>query len=217
MPVLTTFNNPLPMIRSFGIILGLSLPSTSFASRRSDMFSIRGTEKPQISASSTPTVRPWLARAAARFTVTELLPTPPLPLAIAKMRVFIGTWVAVAFSLAFHRARVITADRSSASISPHSIFTFVTPGCVVTRDSTSFLICTRNGQPLIVSLTPIVTRPSSVTVTPVAMPRSTMLSPSSGSITARSKLVTSAGVGGCTRRPVIHIKLPDTIEYWDRR
>ena len=43
-----------------------------------------------MSASKTPTVKPWFASAAARFTVTELLPTPPLPLAIAKMRVFNG-------------------------------------------------------------------------------------------------------------------------------
>ena len=50
------------------------------------MPSRRGTEKPQMSASSTPTVNPSAAIAAARLTVTELLPTPPLPLAMARIR-----------------------------------------------------------------------------------------------------------------------------------
>ncbi len=65
------------------MILGLSEPGTTWASMRSLMPSRRGTEKPQMSASSTPTVWPCAANAAARLTVTELLPTPPLPLAIA--------------------------------------------------------------------------------------------------------------------------------------
>ena len=37
-----------------------------------------------MSASTTPTFRPCLAIAMARLTVTDDLPTPPLPLAIAK-------------------------------------------------------------------------------------------------------------------------------------
>jgi hypothetical protein len=45
--------------------------------------SIRGTEKPYTSASSTPTDRPSAAIAAARLTVTLDLPTPPLPEATA--------------------------------------------------------------------------------------------------------------------------------------
>ena len=40
-----------------------------------------------MSASTTPTRRPWAAIAAARFTVTDDLPTPPLPEATAY------TWV----------------------------------------------------------------------------------------------------------------------------
>ena len=78
---------------SLGMISGRSLPSTRCASMRSLMPSRRGTENPQMSASSTPTVRPWRARATARFTVTELLPTPPLPLATAMIRVPAGTCV----------------------------------------------------------------------------------------------------------------------------
>ena len=46
-----------------------------------------GTEKPCTSASTMPTVRPMAASAAARFTVTLDLPTPPLPLVIACTRV----------------------------------------------------------------------------------------------------------------------------------
>ena len=42
-----------------------------------------GTEKPYTSASTIPTRSPWAARAQARLTVTEDLPTPPLPLATA--------------------------------------------------------------------------------------------------------------------------------------
>ena len=48
---------------------------------------MRGTEKPQTSASSTPTVRPLAARAAARLAVTDDLPTPPLPEATSTTRV----------------------------------------------------------------------------------------------------------------------------------
>ena len=40
-----------------------------------------------MSASTTPTLRPCAASAAARLTVTEDLPTPPLPLATAYTRV----------------------------------------------------------------------------------------------------------------------------------
>ena len=49
--------------------------------------SIRGTLNPQTSASRTPTERPAFASAAARFTVTLDLPTPPLPDAIATIEV----------------------------------------------------------------------------------------------------------------------------------
>ena len=49
--------------------------------------------KPQMSASSTPTVSPRAASAAARLAVTDDLPTPPLPLATASTRVVDGTSV----------------------------------------------------------------------------------------------------------------------------
>ena len=76
-----------------------------------------------MSASSTPTVRPWRASATARLTVTELLPTPPLPLAMASTRVDAGTWVSPACWRAFQRALSITSLRSSAVISPQEMCT----------------------------------------------------------------------------------------------
>ena len=67
--------------------------------RRADLRrpSMRGTEKPQMSASSTPTVKPVAASAAARLTVTDDLPTPPLPEAIMRTRVVAGPSVSGAF------------------------------------------------------------------------------------------------------------------------
>ena len=174
------------------MILGLSEPGTRLASMRSLMPSRRGTEKPQMSASSTPTVNPRAASAVARLTVHELLPTPPLPLPIASTWQFVGTALAGAFSRAFHRALLITSARSSAFISPQSMRTSVTPGWRPTRCSTSFLMSARSGQPPIVSLMPIVTTPSSATVTAGTMPSDMMSAPSSGSITVRSTSSTSA-------------------------
>ena len=198
-PVDTTLSNPLPTTRSFGMIFGLSEPSTFSASSRSGIPSMRGIEKPQMSASRTPTVLPDAASAAARFTVTDDLPTPPLPLAMARIRVLLGIAVGAAFSRAFHRARVMTAERSSAVISPQSILTLVTHGCTSRRDRMSFWIWARRGQPRMVSLTPMVTIPSDMVMSP-AIPRSTMLSPNSGSITARRRLRTSSTVGAGTAR-----------------
>ena len=103
------------------MILGLSEPSTRSASIRSEMPSSRGTENPQMSASSTPTTLPVAANAAARLTVTELLPTPPLPLAMASTRHDSGTSVSGASSRACQRALSITSVRSSEFISPHTM------------------------------------------------------------------------------------------------
>ena len=81
-----------------------------------------------MSASSTPTVKPRCASAAARFTVTELLPTPPLPDAMASTRAVLGMAVSGAFSRACQRAFIMTSVRSSGVISPQSILTLRTPG-----------------------------------------------------------------------------------------
>ncbi len=111
-PIDRTRRTPSPTARSSGTIF-LSRASTSPC-----MPSRRGTENPQMSASSTPTVRPRRARATARLTVTELLPTPPLPEATAMTRVVSGTAVAGASSRARSRARAMTARFWSASMTP---------------------------------------------------------------------------------------------------
>ena len=79
----TTLSSPLPIGLRLGTIF-FSPPAAPC--RRPSMPSMRGTEKPQMSASSTPTVKPLAARAAARLTVTEDLPTPPLPEATVMTR-----------------------------------------------------------------------------------------------------------------------------------
>ena len=91
-----------------------------------------GTEWPQTSASSRPTTRPRRARATARFTLIDDLPTPPLPEAIASTLVVAGMSVETARSWAFSRARDMRADRSSASITPVLTETFSTPGSELT-------------------------------------------------------------------------------------
>ncbi len=93
--MLTTLIRPSPTGTSRGLIRPWSLPSS-----RPLRPSMRGTEKPQMSASRTPTVKPRAARAEARLTVTLLLPTPPLPLAIAMIRVVNGISVSGAWSAA---------------------------------------------------------------------------------------------------------------------
>ncbi len=126
--------------------------------------------------------------------MTELLPTPPLPLAMASTLHDSGTSVSGAFSRAFQRALVITALRSSAFISPQEIFTSETPGWTDTRVSTSFLISARSGHPPMVSLMPTVTRPSGCTSTDGTMPSDTMSAPSSGSMTVPRTAMTSSTV-----------------------
>ena len=101
------------------------------------MPSMRGTLKPQMSASSTPTRRPRAASAAARLTVTEDFPTPPLPLATARTRVVAETSVGAASSRAWKRARDIAAAFCSWFISAYSTDTSDTPRSPRTFDSTS--------------------------------------------------------------------------------
>ena len=59
----------------------------SSASIRVLMPNRRGTEKPQMSASISPTRNPRFLMATARFTLTEDLPTPPFPELTAITRV----------------------------------------------------------------------------------------------------------------------------------
>ena len=73
-----------------------------------------------MSASSTPTVRPRAARAAARLTVTDDLPTPPLPDATADDPVVAGSGVGRRLLRTFQRALAMAAARCSAVISVQS-------------------------------------------------------------------------------------------------
>ena len=161
------------------------------------MPSMRGIEKPQMSASSTPTVNPWAAIAAARLTVTDDLPTPPLPDATASTRVVAGIWVSGACSRAFHRAWVITSRRSSASISPHSMRHLGDPR--VGADAGLDVLLDLGAQRAAADrqLDPDRARARlGDTVTPLTMPKVTMSAPSSGSMTPRSSPVTASAVGG---------------------
>ena len=151
-----------------------------------------------MSASSRPTRWPRAARATARLTVTELLPTPPLPDATQITRVVAGTAVAGASSRTFQRALAIAAERCSASISVQVMRTSVTPGRAPARVRTSRCSWARSGQPAVVRATVTVTTPSSSTSAERAMPRSTMSLPSSGSMTPRRARSTSSAVGGRT-------------------
>ncbi len=152
---------------------------------------MRGIEKPQMSASSTPTVKPVAASAAARLTVTDDLPTPPLPEAMVMTRVVAGIMVSGAFSLTFQRALAMAAAFSSGVSSVQSRVTLVTPGSDSTRARMSRWIWARSGQPAVVRAMVTTTSPSGDTVAPLAMPSSTMSLPSSGSMTPRSSSMMS--------------------------
>ena len=78
-------NMPMEMTFTSWATGGRIISSTRVGGRSTP--SMRGTEKPCTSASTTPTDSPCCCRATARFTVTLLLPTPPLPLATANTRV----------------------------------------------------------------------------------------------------------------------------------
>ena len=148
-----------------------------------------------MSASSTPTFNPRSASAAARFTVTDDLPTPPLPDAIVTTLVVGATDVCSVRSLMLKRARSMATRFSSAFISVQSSSTFWTPWSDPTRARTSRCNCALNGHPAVVSAIFTVTVPSSARAAPLAIPSSTMSDPSSGSITPRNAFITSSMVG----------------------
>ena len=187
-PIDNTRTRPSPTLRSSGTIFPWRA-STSPSMPRS-----LGTEKPQMSASRIPTVSPREARATARFTVTEDLPTPPFPDATASTRAVGGTSVSGASSRAFQRTRAMTAARSSASMAAMRTSTERVHSSASSWPTTSRSIWLRNGQEATVRATSTTTSPPR-TDTPRTMPRSTTLSPSSGSITARRRSSASASRG----------------------
>ncbi len=101
-----------------------------------------------MSASTTATFRPSAAIAAARFTVTEDLPTPPLPEATAYTRVSVpGLANGISFSGAPPRSRLDSSLRCSSLITSSSTSTPVTPGTAVTASVTRVVMVSRIGQP----------------------------------------------------------------------
>ena len=125
--------------------------------------SMRGTEKPQMSASSTPTVKPLAARAAARLTVTEDLPTPPLPEAMVSTRVVGGIAVVGAFSRTFQRALAMAAAFSSGVSSVQSqLHAGDARDASRSGPGRRVWIWARSGQPAVVRAMVTVTSPSGV-------------------------------------------------------
>ena len=110
-----------------------------------------GIECPYTSASRTPTLKPRLLSAAARFTVTDDFPTPPLPDEIAQTLVKESGWAnGMNFSRP-PRSSFFTLSLWASFITPNSSSTFSTPATLVTAPLTSLFNLSRIGHPEIVS------------------------------------------------------------------
>src|SRR6478609_8576335 len=149
-----------------------------------------------MSASTIPTVRPALARARARLTVTDDLPTPPLPLAIAKTLVSEPGWANGISRWAWPPRSVSwSPERCSGVITPSVRSTPVTPGTFVTAAVTSRLMVSLSGHPATVSSTWTATEPSSATSTVSTIPSSVIGRLISGSLTVARASITCCCVG----------------------
>ena len=96
----------------------------------------------------TPTLCPAAASAAARFTVTEDLPTPPLPLATASTLVSDAGWAnGITGSGRPPRSCVCMAFRCSSLITSRVTRAPETPGSAVTASVTREVMVSRIGQP----------------------------------------------------------------------
>src|SRR3954447_14573857 len=117
-----------------------------------------------MSASTTPTDRPRAASAAARFTVTDDLPTPPLPDATQYTRVSEPGWAnGITASGVPPRRFLRMSARCSALMTSSSTLTEVTPGTRETASVTRLVIVSRIGQPATVRYTPMSATPSTTT------------------------------------------------------
>ena len=191
-PIDTTLSRPGPTGFSRGtIFLPSAVSSPCIPSRR-------GTEKPQMSASRRPTTSPRWASATARLTVTDDLPTPPLPEDTARTRAVAGMSVddgPVLLRLApgpVHERAALGGvhlphddlDPAHAGEAPH-------PGFDIDLElGAQGAARRRSGRPR--------PRPARRGPRPRdrTMPRSTMLSPSSGSITPSNAARTVSSAGG---------------------
>src|SRR6185437_1359477 len=150
-----------------------------------------------MSASTTPTFWPAAASAAARFTVTDDLPTPPLPLATAYTRVSEVGWAnGICGSGRPPRSLVCRARRCSSLITSSWTRTEDTPGSLPTAAVTSRVMVSRSGHPATVRYTSTSTAPSAPTSTFLTMPSSVMGRWISGSCTPSSARVTCSALGG---------------------
>ena len=150
-----------------------------------------------MSASTTPTFWPEAASAAARFTVTDDLPTPPLPLATAYTRVSEVGWAnGISGSARPPRSLVCSARRCSSLITSSWTRTEDTPGSLPTAAVTSRVMVSRSGHPATVRYTSTSTAPSAPTLTFLTMPSSVIGRWISGSCTPSSAWVTCSALGG---------------------
>src|SRR6478672_8171411 len=149
-----------------------------------------------MSASTMPTLRPSAASARARLTVTDDLPTPPLPLAIAYTLVSEPAWANGISRSARPLLRIsLRPARCSALITPRLRSTEVTPSTPVTAAVTSRLIVSLRGHPATVSSTWTATDPSSATSTESTIPSSVIGRLISGSLTVARASITCCCVG----------------------
>src|SRR3954451_218932 len=127
-----------------------------------------------MSASTTPTESPRLASAAARFTVTLDLPTPPLPEATAYTRVSEPGWANGITGSAASVPRTVrrSSARCSSLITSSTTCTEVTPGTAETAWVTRLVMVSRIGQPATVRYTSTRTAPSAPICTSLTMPSS---------------------------------------------
>src|SRR5215469_3408988 len=150
-----------------------------------------------MSASTTPTFCPEAASAAAMFTVTEDLPTPPFPLATAYTRVSEpGLANGISGSGLPPLSLPCRSLRCSSLITSSSTCTRVTPSSLPTAAVTSLVMVSRSGQPATVSQTSSRTVPAGRISVFLTMPRSVIGRWISGSLTPSSARMTCSALGG---------------------
>ena len=136
--------------------------------------------------------------ASARLTVTEDLPTPPLPEAIANTLVSEPGWANWISRCALPSLRTsLSPARCSGVITPSVSSTSVTPGTARTAALTSRLIVSLSGQPATVRSTVTRTTPGPSMSTDSTIPSSVIGRLISGSLTVPRAAWT------CSRRGVL--------------
>src|SRR5450759_3699280 len=162
-----------------------------------------------MSASTTPTFRPRAAMATATFTVTEDLPTPPLPEATAYTRVSDpGRANGTSRTGSSPRSLVCRSRRCCSLITSSSTVTPVTPATGLTAAVTSAVILSRSGQPDTVRKTPTCTAPLGEMSTDLTMPSSVIGRWISGSDTAARAAVSDPEI----HRPITELGMVKSVD-----